>query len=235
MKNPTTLSNALGIPLGRFIDVESFDGICKLGWERLPNRGHRELFGMGWNGVGKGARAAELHADAYDRLFSNEPAASAEERFRQDDELFGFVTNAMAASEALVFSSFILARAYDNKPLKEADLKTLLGGMLEDINAVPQTEVLGGFLGSARADDHGRSLIEFRDVLLHRGRPSRHHWVGGRHHGRITVASNPKGIPSSWQPDTYLESGGLGSWGDWLDQYVAWSMPLIWDALAGIP
>ena len=190
---------------------------------------------MGLNGLGVRARAADCHALAFDLLFVNEPAANPEERFQQDDKLFGFVTNAMAASEAIVFSSFIVARAYDSDPLEEAQLKTPLKGMLCRIASLPETQLLGTFLKAARAEKVGDSLIELRDVLLHRGRLPRHHWVGGRHDRKITVAENPKGIPSSWRPDRYLDAGGLSAWCDWLDRYIAGAIPLIRTSLAGIP
>ena len=34
------------------IVVENFDSVNKLAWQKLPDRGHRELFAMGWNGLG---------------------------------------------------------------------------------------------------------------------------------------------------------------------------------------
>jgi len=46
------ISELLGIPLGRFVDVAAFDSVNKLAWQKLPDRGHRELFAMGWNGLG---------------------------------------------------------------------------------------------------------------------------------------------------------------------------------------
>jgi hypothetical protein len=229
------VSGALGIALGRFLEGATFDAISQLAWQKLPDRGHRELFAMGWNGLGKGALAAHRHSRAFDRLFADEPAASPEQRFRQDDEWFSFVTNASAASEALIFSSYVLARAYDENPITESNLRNRLGGMLDAIEGVRQTELLGAFVRAAREDSEGESLIAFRDVFLHRGRLGRNHWVGGAHDGRITVARNPKGIPSAWQPDRYLEASGLEVWGDWLRTYATWSMPLLRDALDSLP
>ena len=107
--------------------------------------------------------------------------------------------------------------------------------VIDALERVPQTELLGQFVRDALKDDEGASLIDFRDVFLHRGRVPQHHWEGGPHHRRITVASNPKGIPSAWRPDRYFEPGGLDLWGDWLGTYVTWATPLIRDALNGLP
>ena len=45
-------SASLGVELGRLIPVDSYDEASRLAWIVLPDGGHRQLFGVGWTGMG---------------------------------------------------------------------------------------------------------------------------------------------------------------------------------------
>jgi hypothetical protein len=223
-------SSSIGIALGRFVDVELYDAIGAFA-TKLPTTDHQKAFGSAWNGLGYRARAAADYADAFRTHWAAEPASSAEARFEQEKAFYGFVTNACAAIESLVFAAYIVALGRAGKTPTSDDLDV---GFYEMVACLKQDEVmrpLGKHFERLGKEPHAKSLGDPRDVLLHRGVLLRSHWVGGPRHGTVTVAANPKAVPGEWKPNFVLGPEAVDAWSDWLGRYVLGALPLLRQSL----
>jgi hypothetical protein len=220
-------SKGLGVHLGPLIAVERYDRVAEAIWRRFPApaQGASEYAvaaSIGWTGLGYRARGAGEHKEAFSQLFQLEPAAPQEQRYQQDSHFFGFVTNAAAAAESLVFAVHALALGIGGQELTEQLLKRQRGEMVRTIQAVKQLEGLGRSLQLSL--DMALPLFEMRDVLLHRGRLPRNHFVGGEFDSKMTLASNPKAVPEEWEDTFVFGAESCDANAAWLGDLVSDSM-----------
>lgn len=212
------VSVALGVELGPLMDVALHDEVClRASALMMPaHRDHYLLFGSGWNGVGVRLKAAGLHADEFQRLFSSEPASSTEEKFEQDARFFDCIANATAAAENAVFAAYLLSVFPTVPHPMDKALKQPRDQMVEQVSRGVATGILGQFLKDSFSAPEAAKLYELRDYLLHRGRPSRNHFVGGDFDGKATIARNLKAHSSQWQNDLVFDSNALNTVLRWL-------------------
>lgn len=213
-------SSALGIDLGDFVDVASFDRVSVQAWTALPDQGHRQAFGVGWNGMAYRALGASLCVAPFRQLFADEPAAHALVRYQQDDLLFRFVTNASAAVDCAVYAAHVAALGFGGDAVSTTKLSDKRASMMKRITDVPRTAKLADVIKTELDSPASKSLIVSRDVMLHRGRMPRNHFVGGPFDGQITVSHNPKASPPEWQNTVVFDAKRLDPWIEWLPQFI---------------
>jgi hypothetical protein len=213
-------SNALGIDLGDFIDVASFDRVSVQAWTALPDQGHRQAFSVGWNGMAYRALGASLSVAPFRQLFADEPAAHALVRYQQDDFLFRFVTSASAAVDNAVYAAHVAALGFGGDAVSTTKLSDKRASMMKRISDVPQTARLADVIEAELDSPAWKSLALSRDVMLHRGRMPRNHFAGGNFDGQMTIAQNPKASPPDWQNTVVFDAKRLDSWVEWLPQFI---------------
>ena len=216
-------SKSLGVCLGPFIPIEPYDKVAAAIWARFPSMSsnaspHAVAASVGWTGLGYRARSASEHKTAFSSLFDLEPAATPEQRYQQDNHFFGFVTNIAAAAESLVFSVHAVALGIDGQELTDQLLKRQRGAMVSAVCRVDQLKDLGSSL--QKSLDLATSLFDMRDMLLHRGRPPRNHFVGGEYDGKITLATNPKASPEKWTNRFVFDAGSCEPDARWLNTLI---------------
>jgi len=220
---PPLESTGLGVPLGPWIPIGRYDRLREAIRNRLPAPpGHFEhavAASVGWSGLGYRARSASEHKEAFSQLFQVEPAASHEQRYQQDSHFFGFIVNATAAAESLVYAIHAVALGVDGVPLTDGLLKRTRHEMINAIQAVPQFEVLGRCLKALMKV--AVPLFEMRDTVLHRGRLPRNHFVGGEYHGKMTLARNPKSAPEKWENNFVFGIDSCDAYAAWLAGFIS--------------
>ena len=202
--------------------LPGYDNVAALIWAEFSSASgqseHAVASSEGWAGVGYRARAASEHRKAFRPLFELEPASTMQKRYLQDKHFFGFVSNAAAAAENLVYSVYVLALGINGEVLTDKSLKASRSVMLTKIRAVNRLHGLGDSLQGSF--DGSIPLFEMRDTLLHRGRPPRNHFVGGPFHGKMTVAANPKASPTEWANTEVFDGLSCDAPAQWLAKLV---------------
>lgn len=227
-------SAVLGVQLGALIETAVFDRAAKAIWtafEHVAQRPseHAVLASSAWNNVGYRTRSASEHRDAFSRLFGSEPAASHEQRYEQNHHFFGFVTNAVAAAESLTFAVYVVLLGKSGVALADGNLRATRAKQLQAIRAEASFSELGDLLED-QLKQVG-SWWEMRDVLMHRGSPTRNHYVGGAKHMKSTLASNPKAVPEQWENDFVSNARSCDDFADWLRKLILDAAPLLERAL----
>jgi hypothetical protein len=230
----TATSGVLGASLGPLVETAAYDTVLLRAEGVLPDPVHRKPFSTGWTGLGYRAFGAAEHIAAFRGLFGNEPAASPEERRQQDGHFFGFVTNASAAAENLLYAAHVLAWGFENQPPTEAALRAQRNQILPKLEGTPATAALGRGLRAKLDEDVATELFAMRDFVVHRGRLARHHTVQlglGNDKGRVTIARNPKDLPSAWVNDFDFTAAAMDPWEAWLRDFIALGHKLLLEAL----
>ena len=227
----TEVSTTLCIPLGRYIPLPEYDELNKMAWSAHLSATDARAFGQGWLGMAQRALGASKHYDAFAVAIKNGTNASHLESYEQDEHFFGFVTNATAAAENLIYAA--LALSYGLKGATPT-AKELRVNRDDALKAVIRSSVLAEFglqLEKQVDDEIARTLFEMRDVVLHRGRPPRNQYVGGPYSGKATVASNPKAPSEEWDNDFVFDVSCLDAWADWLRRTIDIGMVVLFRCL----
>lgn len=215
------ISAALAVDLGPLVDVTVHDAVTMRSSKLMmpDHRDHYLLFGAAWNGVGVRLKSTALHAAHYGTLFDGGTALPAETHFEQDAALFDTVANATAAAENVLFAAYLLS-VFPSvpRPFNKA-LKQRQDQMVERVLGASRTQRLGEFLRDSFDKKGAHLLYELRDFLLHRGRLSRNHFVGGPFSGKMTVARNAKSHSSEWENDLVFGETLLDEPLDWLKEH----------------
>ncbi|MBU1357896.1 MAG: hypothetical protein KKC79_08340 [Gammaproteobacteria bacterium] len=183
------------------------------------HRDHYLLFGSSWNGAGVRLKSTARHASDFRMLFDGGTDVPSDTHFEQDATLFDTVANATAAAENVLFAAYLLA-VFPSvpSPFRKA-LKQPRDQMIERVLGASRTHRLGEFLGDSFDKKAASMLYELRDFLLHRGRLSRNHFVGGPFSGKMTVARNAKSHSSEWENDLVFGETLLDEPLDWLKEH----------------
>lgn len=223
------LSAALAVTLGPLIDVTLHDAVTMRAAKLIAekHRDHYLMFGSAWNGVGTRLKAAAIHGAAYRLLFEQEPASPHDVRFEQDMRLFDGIANAAAAAENALLASYLLAVFPAVPEPADRALRQSRADFCKRVTEVERTEALGMALTASFEEEAARAMYELRDFLLHRGRHSRNHWIGGEFDGLITIASNPKAHASAWQNDLVINRDSLDSALDWASRHCSSAAQLL--------
>ena len=221
--------DALLISLGPLGDVSLHNAVTKRSAALIAekHRDHYLMFGAAWNGVATRLKAAGIHGAAYRLLFEAEPAAPFDVRFEQDMRLFDAIANAAAAAENALYASYLLAVFPSVPAPTSASLMQPRRVMLDHITRAQRTADLGAALRASFQEASSREMYELRDFLLHRGKPSRNHWVGGEFSGKITIARNIKSHAEEWQNDLILDRESLDVSLDWVSRHCATTARLL--------
>lgn len=212
------VSAVLGVSVGPLLEAPAYDSIFKAAFEALSEGDHRQAFCVGWTGMGYRARAASDSVQRFRTMFGNEPAASSEERRQQEDSFFGFLTNGTAAAENLFYAVYVLALGLEGVPVSAVKLSAKRKDMASRITG--RLGEVGSYLLVKGEESSAVEMFAMRDVVLHRGRLARNHYVGGPNDGHVTVAANPKELPTVWKNEFRLSSTFLDQWESWLKELL---------------
>jgi hypothetical protein len=115
--------------------------------------------------------------------------------------------------------------------LSKSVLRRSQADIIAEVQTVGELRSLGDFLNDAFKSGAADALFDMRDTLLHRGRPPRNYFVGGRFHGKMTLASNPKATPGGWVNDFVYGAASCDEWASWLERLLAGSIDHLITAL----
>ncbi|WP_431273653.1 hypothetical protein ACQ858_15960 [Variovorax ureilyticus] len=225
-------SEQLGIELGPLIDAALAERVSAEARRALSGNQHAvQLFYAGLLGTLYRAKDAAQHLEVFKSAWATEPRATPQERATQEEVLFGAVTAAASAVENQVFAGFVLVQSTLQGGFSKGELKASRERMVRAIEAEARTADLGRFLRSSFADADCAALYELRDFLVHRGKLPRNHWVGGPHHGTVTIARNVKDDPAVWLTNLAMNDAMLDKPVAWAERHLHQGLALLEAAL----
>lgn len=187
-------------------------------------------YASGSNGIAFRFAAADEAHDQFAGAISGQTAFTpAGPRYVQEASLFAFFVNALSAVECFHFAAFNLGSCLapthfpvaTPKDMRRVDVAATVRGFQASHPADPFTAALVGVAGSNELE----RLKEHRDVLTHRGTQARVHAYGvipgrkvnlGMPPVSVSVARNPKDVPSAWVADLVIAPGVTAAPREWL-------------------
>lgn len=220
-----TPPSLLGISLGELIDTHEYDRVGTRAnvYLRSTERAAWDLFVMGWSGLGYRSLAASEHLLRHRVGFAPDRPPTHLEHYRHDSEITGFIINATAATDALIFSLSILANCLHPNSLPHSTAKQLelrRGERMKALARLPADSPVHDLLLAFDALE-AKVLFDTRDTLLHRGRLPRLLSIGGERSGKLRVPSNPKATPGEWIYDVEVDPHTLNDWAAWLREVLS--------------
>jgi len=217
-------SSLLGIELGPLVNLERYDSVGIALWDAFPGTGNKPsefamTAGLAWNNVGYRTKAAAEHRGTFKQRFECEPRHALEQQFQQINHFFGFVTNVTAAAESLVYAAYISLLGKRGEALVEKNLKSLRADQLKVLQAEAKFADIGKLLKTEF--DHMNMWWEMRDVLMHRGQPNRHIYVGGPKDAKTMLVTNPKASPADWTDEFHFEEMCCDEPAEWLRKLIS--------------
>lgn len=178
-------------------------------------------FASAWNAVAYRWRATHEHASDFEMSIALSSSPEVNERFRQDHDLFVFVTSAVSTVECFFFASYCLASLVNpaSFPISnERDLKFYPRDVSSLFQKLFPTDSIASSMSSCIAAPEFLVLQDLRNVLAHRGTPPRTHFAGnGPEDTPSAIPDNLKQLASAWQYNFTLEPGCLDLYLAFLD------------------
>jgi hypothetical protein len=125
-------------------------------------------FASAWNAVAYRWRAMHEHATDFERSIAKSSSPEVNERFRQDHDLFVFVTSAVSTVECFFFASYGLASLVNsaNFPIsKERDLKFYPQNVAKTFQNSFPTDSITSSMTTCLAAPEWQQLQDLRNVL----------------------------------------------------------------------
>jgi hypothetical protein len=178
-------------------------------------------FASAWNAVAFRWRATHEHASDFGASIAKSSSPEVNERFRQDHDLFVFVTSAVSTVECFFFASYCLASLVNpaSFPISnERDLKFYPRDVAFLFQEAFLTDSITSSMSTCLAAPELLVLQDLRNVLAHRGTPPRAHFAGnGPKDIPSAIPDNLKQLASAWQYNFTLEPGCLDLYRSFLD------------------
>lgn len=177
------------------------------------------LLRIAWNGLGYRYRAMASHDEQFTTSVNKSNSPPPEERYIQENALFGFFINAVSGMECLFFSIYCMASLLDTNsfPVMESkELKFYPHNVKELFIKNYPNEGLSGLMKSFLDNIKWKELNDFRTVLFHRGIPPRSFYKGGERDGTATMPINPKESSHMWQYDFPIDEMTTSLYRHWL-------------------
>jgi hypothetical protein len=178
-------------------------------------------FASAWNAVAYRWRATHEHASDFEASIAKSSSPEVNERFRQDHDLFVFVTSAVSTVECFFFASYSLASLVNpaSFPISnEHDLKFYPRDVASLFQKSFPTDSITSSMSTCLAAPELLLLQDLRNVLAHRGTPPRAHFASnGPKDTPSAIPDNLKQLASAWQYNFALEPGCLDLYRSFLD------------------
>lgn len=178
-------------------------------------------FASAWNAVAYRWRATHEHASDFETSIAKSSSPEVNERFRQDHDLFVFVTSAVSTVECFFFASYCLASLVNSASFpisNERDLKFYPRDVADLFQKSFPTDSITSSMSSCLAASALQVLQDLRNVLAHRGTPPRAHFASnGPEDTPSAIPDNLKQLASAWQYNFTLEPGCLDLYRSFLD------------------
>ena len=177
-------------------------------------------FGSGWNGVRYRYRAMAEYDEQFTTSIKNHGNSPPyEERYKQDNSLFGFFVCAVSTIECFFYSTYWIGVILKPKEFP-SDFKSLEGLYAKTIahkfNANFQGDALTEQMTQCVKNTMYTAMKNMRDVLSHRGNLRRAFHQGGERNGIATMPINPKDSPDKWQDDFSIDTDTTTLYHRWL-------------------
>lgn len=188
---------------------------------------HREQcksFGLGWKGIAYRYRTSVEYDEQFTNSvikYSNSPPH--EERYYQEKFLTGFFANAISTLECFFFSTRCIAsilKPEEFPMMADRDLRFYPSDVARDFNNYFSSDSISRKQTECLKDTHYEKMKDMRDVLIHRGMPSRSFYVGGDRNGMATMPDNIKGLSNQWQFDFPIDQQTTSSHRRWLSNML---------------
>lgn len=177
------------------------------------------LYGSGWNAVVYRYRAALEHEERFTSLISVSASPVPEDRYAQEQALFGFIVSAASAVEAFCFAVNFLG-GFAGEPAfavsKSKDLLFVPNVVAERLVAVFPGESLTVMVRDVLISPEYERINDFRRVLFHRGTPPRRFNVGDSTRPFAATPANPGDLPSDWKYAFTVDATMIRPLRDWL-------------------
>jgi hypothetical protein len=179
------------------------------------------LFHMGWNGLRYRYRAMADYDEQFTSSVKKSNSSSHEERYIQENALFGFFVSGVSAIECLFFSIYCMASFINTKSfpvMKANELRFDPENVTTRFNISFPNDALSSCMTNFQANPKWTDLNDFRNVLSHRGVPPRTFYAGGERDGMATIPINPKEPSHIWKYDFYINENTTSSYRHWLSK-----------------
>lgn len=204
------------------LPVGEFDAINERVAQRSSgNKAVWHAFASAWSGLAYRLRAALEHSAAFLGSVSASSAPPAEQRYRQDHDLFAFVVCAVSAVECFHFAAYCIgsmANAAIFPFSQPSHLKFYPRDVLDRfVQAFPGDSITAA-MQSCLASPEYATLTDLRNVLAHRGTPPRQHFLSTS--GPDTPSAIPANLgdlASNWRYDIELNAHCLDPYRAWLE------------------
>lgn len=181
-------------------------------------------FGLGWNGVAYRYRAMAEYDEQFTTSIKNSGnSPPSEERYKQDNTLFGFFVCAVSTIECFFYSTYWMGVILkpNEFPSDSKNLKYLYAENIADkLNANFHGDALTEQMRRCIDDPMYTDMKDIRDVLSHRGMLPRTFYRGGGRDGMATMPTNPKDTSDQWQFDLQVDVQTTASRRQWLDNML---------------
>jgi hypothetical protein len=181
-------------------------------------------FGLGWNGVAYRYRAMAEYDEQFTTSIKNSGnSPPSEERYKQDNTLFGFFVCAVSTIACFFYSTYWMGVILEPNgfPSDSKNLKYLSPGTIRDkFNANFHGDALTRQMEECVNDPMYTDMKYIRDVLSHRGMLPRKFYRGGERNGMATMPKNIKDPSDQWQFDLPMDEKTTVSRRQWLDNIL---------------
>jgi len=161
-------------------------------------------FASGWNAVAYRARAAAEYDEEFTRSVALSGSPEPEERFRQEQALFGFFVCALSSLECFFYSAYCIASIINDKAFPISTPENLRFKPEDVANKFAdefEGETISLRLGGCVRSPIYAELREIRNVLAHRGSLPRAFSEGGEQDGSVMMPSTPAALSTLWNYD----------------------------------
>lgn len=225
MMSTKTPSTSVGIMMPPMFSVPTYDGINKhLSKYMKSHELQWRSFASAWNGIAYRARAATEYDEEFTRLIAISSSPSPEERFQQENALFGFCVCALSTLECFFYATYCFASILKPTVFPISTPK--------DLKFYPKDVVFkfaNEFVGEAIVNEMQTclnsptytELTEIRNVLTHRGAPPRKYFMGGGEDGTVMMPSNPADLSVLWQYDFAVDHNTTQNRARWIDSSLS--------------
>lgn len=171
-------------------------------------------YAQAWNALAYRFLSCTEHDEAFtSSIKSTGSSPPPHDRYIQERELFGFFVTGLAAIESLCYGLFAIGSMLNpaDFPLQTAeDMKKVTPNetAAQFANIFPNERV-SNLLRQVTNDQCFKDWNDIRNIMAHRGAPSRLHHVGGPQHGETLWV---KGIP--------IDETTTKSWRTWLTRTI---------------
>ncbi len=200
---------AVGITMPPSFNKSAHDGVNRrLAQYSQTHKKQWQSFATAWNGIAYRTHTALDNDTNFTNSVSRSNSPLPEERFKQEEALFSFFVCSVSALECFFYAAYCFASI--SKPtVFPISLPKDLKFYPKDVAAKYAVEFAGDGLTVEMANCLSSSeyvtMVDFRNVLTHRGTIPRNFYRGGDEDGTATMPSNPTEVSTKWEYNLVID------------------------------